>query len=91
VAFYWVAHARSSRVFVFHGDTGDVWCQFIANHQFGLVFSSAEWMILGVGTALPLWPRSSHPFLMQYIRRNDFSVFGWYRILLGGAVLAISF
>ena len=27
-------------------------------------------------------------FLMGYIKRNDFKVFGWYRIVLGVLVLA---
>lgn len=27
-------------------------------------------------------------FLMSYIRRHDFKVFGWYRIILGAAVIA---
>ena len=26
-------------------------------------------------------------FLMSYIRRHDFKVFGWYRIALGAAVI----
>ena len=26
-------------------------------------------------------------FLMDYIRRHDFKVFGWYRIILGAAVI----
>ena len=26
-------------------------------------------------------------FLMSYIKKHDFKVFGWYRILLGAAVL----
>lgn len=60
--------------------------------KFGLVFSSAEWMILGVGTAVAFVASIlAIRFLMQYIRRHDFSVFGWYRILLGAAVLAYFF
>ena len=27
-------------------------------------------------------------FLMQYIKKHDFKVFGWYRIILGVAMLA---
>jgi undecaprenyl-diphosphatase len=60
--------------------------------KFGLVFSSAEWMILGVGTLVAFIASIlAIQFLMQYIRRNDFSVFGWYRIALGAAVLAYFF
>ena len=28
-------------------------------------------------------------FLMSYIRRHDFKLFGWYRIVLGIIVLAV--
>ena len=30
-------------------------------------------------------------FLMSYIKRHDFKVFGWYRIALGALVLALAF
>ena len=30
-------------------------------------------------------------FLMQYIRKHDFTVFGWYRIVLGILVLICGF
>jgi undecaprenyl-diphosphatase len=30
-------------------------------------------------------------FLMSYIKRHDFKVFGWYRIILGIVVLALGF
>lgn len=57
--------------------------------KFGLVFSSTEWQILGVGVLVAFVASIlAIQFLMQYIRRNDFSVFGWYRIVLGIAVLA---
>lgn len=28
-------------------------------------------------------------FLMDYIKRHDFQVFGWYRIVLGAVVLIL--
>lgn len=60
--------------------------------KFGFVFSSAEWMILLVGTFVAFVSSIlAIRFLMQYIRRNDFSVFGWYRILLGAVVFAYFF
>lgn len=60
--------------------------------KFGFVFSSAEWMILLVGTFIAFVSSIiAIRFLMQYIRRNDFSIFGWYRILLGAAVFAYFF
>ena len=30
-------------------------------------------------------------FLMSYIKKHDFTVFGWYRIVLGVIVLAMMF
>lgn len=30
-------------------------------------------------------------FLLNYIKKNDFKVFGWYRIILGIIVLVFSF
>ncbi len=60
--------------------------------KFGFVFSSSEWMILLVGTFVAFVSSIlAIRFLMQYIRRNDFSVFGWYRILLGAVVFAYFF
>ena len=29
-------------------------------------------------------------FLMSYIKRHDFKVFGWYRIVLGALVIALA-
>ena len=60
--------------------------------KFGFVFSNSEWMILLVGTFVAFVSSIlAIRFLMQYIRRNDFSVFGWYRILLGAVVVAYFF
>lgn len=60
--------------------------------KFGFVFSNSEWMILLVGTFVAFVSSIlAIRFLMQYIRRNDFSVFGWYRILLGAVVFAYFF
>lgn len=60
--------------------------------KFGFVFSNSEWMILLVGTFVAFVSSIlAIRFLMQYIRRNDFSVFGWYRILLGAVVVAYLF
>ena len=28
-------------------------------------------------------------FLMAYIKKNDFKVFGWYRIVVGGIILVM--
>lgn len=57
--------------------------------KFGFAFTSAELIILLVGclTAfiVSLFVIS---FLMSYIKKKDFKVFGWYRIVLGIIVIA---
>ena len=56
--------------------------------KFGLSFSAAELAVLGVGmlTAF-LVSMLAIRFLMNYVKRHDFKVFGWYRIVLGAVVL----
>lgn len=55
----------------------------------GLVLTSAETVILLVGTAAAfLTSLAVIRFLMDFVRRHSFLPFGVYRILLGGAVLA---
>ena len=45
-------------------------------------------MILGVGTAVAFAVSIFViQFLMGYIKKHDFKVFGWYRIVLGAVVL----
>ena len=57
--------------------------------KFGLVFTQAEAVILAVGmiTAFVV-SILAIKFLMGYIKKNDFKVFGYYRIVLGIAVVA---
>ena len=54
----------------------------------GLALTSTELAILGVGclTAF-LVSIVAIRFLMGYIKRNDFTAFGWYRIVLGIVVV----
>lgn len=56
--------------------------------KFGFLLNQTEWAILAVGMivafVVSLW---AIRFLMRYIQKHDFSVFGWYRIILGIAVL----
>lgn len=56
--------------------------------KFGFEFTSVELALLAVGTlvsfAVSLLVLR---FLMGYIKKHDFKVFGWYRILLGIVVL----
>ncbi len=56
--------------------------------KFGFVFSSTELVILIIGmiTAF-LVSLVVIRFLMGYIKKHDFKVFGWYRIVLGILVL----
>lgn len=56
--------------------------------KFGFVFTTSEIIILLVGllTAF-IVSILAIKFLMNYIKKNDFKVFGWYRIVLGLIVL----
>ena len=56
--------------------------------KFGLAFTSAELLILIVGcvTAFAV-SMICIRFLMDFIKKHDFRVFGWYRIALGAVVL----
>ena len=51
--------------------------------KFGLVFTSSELIILLVGmiTAF-IVSLISIKYLLKYIKKNDFKVFGYYRIIL---------
>ena len=58
----------------------------------GFVFSTNELMILGIGTVVAFVVSVFViRFLMDYIRKHDFKLFGWYRIVLGVIVLAYGF
>ncbi|MCI9201299.1 MAG: undecaprenyl-diphosphate phosphatase [Lachnospiraceae bacterium] len=55
----------------------------------GLAFSAGEWSILLVGMAVAfIVSIVVIRFLMGYIKKHDFRIFGWYRIILGIVVLA---
>jgi len=52
-------------------------------------FSSDELILLGVGMLVAFVVSIiAIKFLMSYIKKHDFTVFGWYRIALGVVVLA---
>lgn len=56
--------------------------------KFGLDFTFSEAVILIVGMAVAFVVSILViKFLMNYIRRNDFKAFGWYRIILGIVVI----
>lgn len=55
----------------------------------GFVFQASELLLLGVGCLVAfIVSILIIRFLMSYIRKHDFKVFGWYRIALGILVLA---
>lgn len=56
--------------------------------KFGFDFTGNEMMILLVGMAVAfIVSIGVIQFLMGYIKKHDFKVFGWYRIVLGAVVL----
>lgn len=57
--------------------------------NFGFSFTSEELIILGVGSlASFIVSFFAIKFLIRYIQNNDFTAFGWYRIVVGLIVLA---
>lgn len=57
--------------------------------KFGFVFTSSELVLLIVGMVVAFVVSVlAIKFLMSYIKKHDFKVFGWYRIVLGIIVLA---
>lgn len=56
--------------------------------KFGFAFTGLELAVLGVGcvTAFAV-SMVCIRFLMDFIKKHDFKIFGWYRIMLGAVVL----
>lgn len=65
---------------------------FLKILKFGFAFTAAETaaLILGMVVAFAV-SIVAIKFLMSYIKKHDFTVFGWYRIVLGVIVLAMMF
>lgn len=60
--------------------------------KFGFDFTSMELAILIIGMVVAFAVSMFViKFLMDYIKKHDFQVFGWYRIVLGAVVLAYGF
>ena len=56
--------------------------------KFGLAFSTAEMIVLAIGLISAFAVSVAViKFLMGFIRKHDFSAFGWYRIVLGAVVI----
>ena len=61
---------------------------FLKIIKFGLVFSVTELTVLVIGTVVAfLVSILVIKFLMGYIKKHDFQIFGWYRIVLGILVI----
>ena len=59
-------------------------------YKFGLVFTASEVITLLLGSFVAfIVSIFVIKFLMDYIKKNDFKVFGWYRIVLGIIVLIV--
>ena len=57
--------------------------------MFGLVFTQTEMIILAIGMVTAFVSSMLIiRMLMAFVKKHDFKVFGWYRIILGIAVLA---
>lgn len=57
--------------------------------KYGMVFTSWELIILAVGMLVSFVVSILViKFLMSYIKKHDFKIFGWYRIVLGILILA---
>lgn len=53
-------------------------------------FTSEEWLLLGIATIVSFVVSVLViRFLMAYIKKHDFKVFGWYRIVLGILIIAV--
>ncbi|MEG1336356.1 MAG: undecaprenyl-diphosphate phosphatase, partial [Clostridiales bacterium] len=57
--------------------------------KFGLNFTGAEMITLAVGMVVAFVVSViAIKFLMGYIKKHDFKIFGWYRIVLGLILIA---
>ena len=64
---------------------------FLKLLKFGFHFTGAEFGLLRLGCIVSfLVSVVAIKFLMGYIKKNDFKVFGYYRIVLGALILIIS-
>ena len=60
--------------------------------KFGFVFTGFEMLILSVGSIVAfIVSILAIKFLVGYIKKHDFKVFGWYRIILGIILLGYYF
>lgn len=58
----------------------------------GLAFTGLQWGVLATGTVVAfVVSLLAIRFLMNYVKKHDFKVFGWYRIALGAVLLVYYF
>ena len=58
--------------------------------KFGFAFTGAEVAALAIGSVVAfVVSLIAVKFLMDFVKRHDFAVFGWYRIILGAVVLIL--
>ena len=56
--------------------------------KLGFAYTGFEWALLIIGSVVAyIISLLAIRFLMDYVKRHDFKVFGWYRIVLGALVL----
>jgi undecaprenyl-diphosphatase len=59
-------------------------------YKFGFQFTMEELIVLGFGMVVAFAVSMlTIGFLMRYVKKHDFKIFGWYRIALGGAILLL--
>ena len=59
--------------------------------QYGFAFTGTELMVLGVGMVTAfLISLAVVRFQMDYVKKHDFQIFGWYRIALGAVVILLN-
>ena len=64
---------------------------FLRMLKYGFQFTQMELLILLAGMAAAfLVSLAVIHALLGYIRKHDFQVFGWYRIVLGGLILLLN-
>ena len=59
--------------------------------KFGFHFTGAEFGLLILGCVVSFGLSiAAIKFLMNYIKKNDFKIFGYYRIILGGIIVIVT-
>ena len=56
----------------------------------GFAFSGGEWGTIALGTIISfLVAIFAVKWLLDYIKKHSFSIFGWYRVILGGIIILL--